>query len=265
MNSATTAFSLDEQRDIERVAELLRRSKNVLFITGAGMSADSGLPTYRGVGGLYEDDATEEGLPIEELLSGRMFRQDPELTWKYLRRVGDACRGATFNRGHQVMAEMERQLERVWTFTQNVDGFHRQAGSNNVIEIHGNLHNLRCTKCDWRETVENYGQVPALPRCPKCNGVVRPDVVLFGEYLPEEPVQQFYREWRKGFDMVFTIGTTSIFPYISDPIMRSRDRGIPTVEINPAQTEVSQLVGIKLKMGAAAALDAIWKRYEPEA
>ena len=103
------------------------------------MSADSGLPTYRGVGGLYNRGETEEGFAIEEMLSGPMFRQKPEWTWKYLREVEQACRGATFNRGHAVLAEMERHFERVWTLTQNVDGFHHRAGSRNVIAIHGDL------------------------------------------------------------------------------------------------------------------------------
>ena len=94
-------------RRVNDVVELLRGAKSVLFITGAGLSADSGLPTYRGIGGLYNDADAESGLPIEELLSGRQFRADPARTWKYLAEIGKAGRGKTPNRGHQVMAEME--------------------------------------------------------------------------------------------------------------------------------------------------------------
>src|SRR5437763_16705374 len=96
----------------DHIVEHLGRARSILFITGAGMSADSGLPTYRGVGGLYNSGETEEGLPIEALLSGQMFARRPEWTWKYLRQVENACRGATFNRGHVVLAEMERRCSR---------------------------------------------------------------------------------------------------------------------------------------------------------
>src|SRR4051812_15914462 len=90
---------------VERVVERLLASRSVLFVTGAGMSADSGLPTYRGVGGLYNVGETEEGFAIEEMLSGPMFRERPQWTWKYLRQIEEACRGAKHNRGHEVIAE----------------------------------------------------------------------------------------------------------------------------------------------------------------
>src|SRR5436309_4386394 len=106
-------FSDAEVRAIDRVVHLLEQSRSLLFITGAGLSADSGLPTYRGVGGLYDRGTTEEGFAIEEMLSGEMFRNRPEWTWKYLRQVEEACRGAQFNRGHTVVAEMERHFPRV--------------------------------------------------------------------------------------------------------------------------------------------------------
>jgi len=242
----------------ERAAELLRRAQNVLFITGAGISADSGLPTYRGVGGLYEGRATDEGIPIEVALSGQMFARDPALSWKYIRSIEEACRGAKFNRGHEVIAEIERARERVWTLTQNVDGFHRDAGATNVIEIHGDVHELLCTECDYRERVPDYSELEPLPLCPRCKSVVRPDVVLFGEMLPTAKIVVFENELRRGFDVVFSVGTTSVFPYIAGPVFIAARSGVPTVEINPARTEVSDVVDVKIARGAAEALDAIW-------
>src|SRR5204863_738274 len=103
-----TPLSPPDARTVERIVDELSNSRSLLFVTGAGMSADSGLPTYRGVGGLYDRGETEEGLAIEEMLSGPTFQKKPEWTWKYLREVANACRGATFNRGHAVLAEMER-------------------------------------------------------------------------------------------------------------------------------------------------------------
>ncbi len=246
---------------IDRIVDHLARARSILFVTGAGMSADSGLPTYRGVGGLYEREETEEGLAIEEMLSGPMFRSRPEWTWKYLRQIEEACRGAKFNRGHAVVAEMEQHFPRVWTLTQNVDGFHRAAGSRNVIAIHGELHELRCTKCSWRETVSDYAHLPALPRCGACSAVARPDVVLFEEMLPDGGIRELKHQLREGFDVTFSIGTTSVFPYIAYPIELARDRDKPSVEINLGTTRVSTMVRYRLRLGAAVALDAIWTRY----
>ena len=249
---------------IDRVVSLLRRCRSVLFITGAGVSADSGLPTYRGVGGLYEDRNTPDGIPIEQALSGEMMRENPSLTWKYLAQIDAATRDARFNRAHEVIAEMEQHFERVWTLTQNVDGFHTDAGSRNVIEIHGNAHRLCCTKCDYQTRVTDYSGLAIPPRCPNCASIVRPDVVLFGEWLPEAECEKLMRELERGFDIVFTVGTTCVFPYISTPVLDAKRRGVPTVEINPGVTEVSDIVDIKLDLRAAEALAELWKRFQAE-
>jgi NAD-dependent deacetylase len=254
-------LSKDDAERIGRVVELLRQSKSLLFITGAGLSADSGLPTYRGVGGLYEGRDTEEGLPIEVLLSGHYFRERPALTWKYLLEIEQAGRGAKPNRGHEVIAEVEERFERVWVLTQNVDGLHRRAGSRNVIDIHGDLRRLRCVRCSFDKVVEDYADLAPLPRCPDCNGVVRPDVVLFEEQLPDRQVALYDAETRRGFDLVFSIGTTSVFPYIAAPVLDAYHFKKPTVEINPGETDVTEFVTVKLRLGAAAALDAIWVAY----
>jgi NAD-dependent deacetylase len=247
---------------IDRAVGYLREARSVLFITGAGMSADSGLPTYRGVGGLYNSGQTEEGLPIEVLLSGQVFRTRPHLTWKYLSQIEQACRAATCNRGHRVLAEMEGHFERVWVLTQNVDGFHRLAGSKNVIDIHGDIRELMCTQCPYRETVADYSQLTFPPRCPDCAGLLRPDVVLFDEMLPARQLTTLYDQLDEGFDLVFSIGTTSVFPYIAEPIERAHREGKPSVEINPERTDVSDLATLRLPLRAAAALNAIWWRYQ---
>ncbi len=254
-------LSPDDARAIDRVVEILQGCRELLFITGAGISADSGLPTYRGIGGLYNVEDTEDGLPIEVLLSGEMMRSRPELTWKYLGQIERAARGAKHNRAHEVIAEMEAHFDRVWTLTQNVDGFHRQAGSTCVLEIHGDLHHLLCPACAWRVTVENYSTLEIPPRCPRCAGTVRPDVVLFGETLPEAVLQQLYDECARGFDAVIAVGTTAVFPYIAGPVQWARRTGWATVEINPGESRVSPLVDVKLSLGAAVALDAIWTKY----
>ena len=109
----------------------------------------------------------EEGMRIEEALSGHTLATRPEVTWKYLAEIGRAVLGATFNRGHEVIAEMEAHFERVCTLTQNVDGFHRLAGSKNVIDIHGDMHELMCTSCDFRQAVSQFRELAIPPRCPR--------------------------------------------------------------------------------------------------
>lgn len=236
----------------------------MLFITGAGMSADSGLPTYRGIGGLYDDRATDDGIPIETALSGRMLQQDPKVCWKYIHQIEQACRGAGPNRGHQVLAEIERDggKDACVVLTQNVDGFHRTAGSEDVIEIHGNVHQLLCTSCDWDEVVSDYADLKIPPDCPNCASLVRPEVVLFGEMLPTPAVARLQNELARGFDVVLSIGTTSVFPYIAAPVGLTRARGGYAVEINPGKTEVSHEVTRKISAGAADTLDAIWRAWQ---
>lgn len=245
---------------LDEVAELLAQARSVLFITGAGISADSGLPTYRGVGGLYNGDHTEDGLAIEDALSGQVFALRPDITWKYLAQIEENCRGAQPNAAHRAIAELEGMLERVMVFTQNIDGLHRLAGSHQVIEIHGNLQELACTGCTFEETVDDLSGHDLPPLCPQCGSVLRPKVVLFGEALPEEAMERFLDALDTGFDMVFTIGTSGAFPYIAEPVMWAARVGIPTVEINPLQTRLSASVEYHLPLGAAAAMQALMAR-----
>jgi len=251
----------NDQDGVRRAVQSLLDSSSVLFITGAGVSADSGLPTYRGVGGLYDVDTTAEGYAIEEILTGEMLRQDPALTWKYLLEIGKACQGATFNKAHQVIAEAEAHFERVLVLTQNVDGFHTEAGSRNVLAIHGDLRELMCTKCEFRERIHRQLEPTVPPTCPRCNSVLRPDVVLFGEMIPAPKSQRLYEELRQGFDVVFSIGTSSLFDYIAWPIHLANDTGKCSVEINPSETRVSSIVDIRIPLGASDALGQIWEQF----
>ncbi len=250
-----------ERAKIAEVVRVLRKSRSIFFVTGAGISVDSGLPTYRGKGGVYEGILTDEGIPIEAALSGDMLRQRPEITWKYLARIEQRCREAVFNAGHAAIAEMERRWKRVWVLTQNIDGFHRSAGSRNVIDIHGDLHNLYCPACGWTATVRDYRELKIPPRCPDCSAAVRPDVVFFGEMLPPEKIRVLQRELSAGFDVYCAVGTTGVFPYISGPIREAREQRRFTVEINPGETELSDYVDVKITAGATEALTLLCQLY----
>ena len=252
---------MNTSEKIKKVSELLKDAKSILFVTGAGISADSGLPTYRGMGGLYENDATEDGIPIEMALAGETLRKKPEITWKYLSQIEKRCRAAKHNRAHEILVEMEERFDRVWVLTQNIDGFHHAAGSKNVIDIHGDMHNIRCEGCGWKTRVENYDGLSIPPFCPKCGSIARPDVVFFGEMLQSHQVDLMEREVGQPFDIYFSIGTTSVFPYIKHPMALASHLQRPTVEINPDKTEISNWIDIKIPLGAADALDAIWKEF----
>ena len=255
-----TTYSPSIEAALDAVVEELRHARSALFITGAGISADSGLPTYRGVGGLYEGDLTDEGLSIEEALSGEVFSIRPDITWKYLIQIEENCRGARPNAAHRAISRLEESLDRVMVFTQNVDGLHRQAGSREVIEIHGNLQALICTSCDHEEAAPDFAGREIPPLCPVCGAVLRPKVVLFGESLPEEELDYLIEAMQDGFDIIFSIGTSSVFPYISQPVLFAARNGIPTVEINPARTPLSDIVDYYLPLGAAEAMSVILAR-----
>ena len=257
---------MSDAAQIIEVAQLLRRATRALFITGAGISAGSGLPTYRGIGGLYSNGDTEEGIPIETVLSGPMFAENPALTWKYLWQIGAACAGAKPNDAHQFIAELENEKAAVWVLTQNVDGLHRAAGTRNIVEAHGHAFDLVCTVCraeypaaDLIDGFRNSVTLP--PQCPKCDGVVRPKVVLFEENLPDDVVDGFQTLAAANFELVFIIGTSALFPYIERPVHLASANGIPCVEINPQQTGVSNFCSHRLRAPAVEAMQAIQAAY----
>jgi len=222
-----------------QTASALRHAQRILIITGAGLSADSGLPTYRGVGGLYNGE-TDDGIPIEMALSGPMLRRDPALCWKYIAQLATACLGGEPNAAHYAIADLQRKKPECWVLTQNIDGYHRAAGSppERLIEIHGQLAPLFCQSCGAEDPeLSAHLQRPLPPLCQSCGGVMRPSVVLFQEMLPEQAMQTLYDEMAKGFDAVLSIGTTASFPYIHEPVIRTRVCGGFTAQINLTPTD----------------------------
>jgi len=248
--------------ELAKVVARLHSAHRVLIITGAGISADSGLPTYRGFGGLYNDDTpTEEGVPIEVALSGEMMERSPHVTWKYLAQIEKNCRGAVPNIAHHIVAKMESRVPTT-VLTQNIDGFHRIAGSQDLIEIHGDLFDLHCVRCDYRQSVSDYSSLTQFPPpCPLCDGYLRPAVVLFGEMLPSPAINRLQEVLGQGYDLVFSIGTTSTFPYIAQPFAYGHDYGALAVEINPGDTRVSTYADVLWREGAAKALTQLWQAF----
>lgn len=253
MNEASCAHALDT------VADAVASAQRVVVMTGAGMSVASGLPTYRGVAGLYNEMTIDEGLPVEEILHAYMLVRNPALTWKYIAQIERACRSAEPNPGHEILARWGGFCD-LHVVTQNVDGLHRAAGSRQVIELHGNLSELFCCACAARFSMRDFDLDVLPPRCSECDGLVRPSVVLFGESLPNEALEAFACQMERGFDVVLVVGTSAGFPYVYEPVVQAAARGSLTVEVNPAPTALTRRVNMVLPMPALDALRGIDER-----
>ncbi|TWI53769.1 NAD-dependent deacetylase [Pseudomonas duriflava] len=241
------------------VARELSRAQRILIITGAGLSADSGLPTYRGLNGLY-NGLTEEGIPIESALSGPMLRKRPEVCWKYLAELARGCLNAEPNDGHYAIAALQQRKSECWVLTQNIDGFHRRSGSpvDRLIEIHGDLAPVYCSVCGYGDV--SFSRVlayPLPPRCDRCGGILRPSVVLFEEALPAEALARLVQQINLGFDAIVLVGTTASFPYIVEPVLHTLQSGGFVAEINPAMTDLSAAVTIRLQERAVDVLPIV--------
>ena len=248
-----------DQALLMQTAAALRHAQRILIITGAGLSADSGLPTYRGVGGLY-NSKTNDGVPIEMALSGPMLRRDPGLCWKYIAQLASACLGAQPNSAHYAIAELQRKKPECWVLTQNVDGYHRAAGSppERLIEIHGQLAPLYCQSCATPDPeFSQHFDKPLPPLCKVCSGILRPSITLFQEMLPDRAIETLYEEMAKGFDAVLSIGTTASFPYIHEPVFRTRVCGGFTAEINLAPTNQSANMDVFFQARAAHVMEEL--------
>src|ERR1044071_7032078 len=219
--------------------ELLRifdSARRVAVLTGAGISAESGVPTFRGGGGT--EIWTWRGRPITELSSAELIATDPKLVWEWFDYRRGLLRDAQPNPGHYALAEWERRYEDFTLVTQNIDDLHRAAGSLNVLEVHGNIWRARCLRCssvfEARETP--LEQNP--PLCFVCGAAARPDVVLFGELLPEAIFERA-EEAASRADLFFVIGTSAVvYPAAGLPIT-AKQSGARVIEINPERTDIS--------------------------
>jgi NAD-dependent deacetylase len=225
------------------LVEALRAARSVGVITGAGVSAESGIRTYRGQGGIYDDP--EEGDATVEALSGDTLRTDPDRSWRAVAQLARQARHARPNPAHHALAEMERNLERFSLLTQNVDGLHHAAGSRNVIDIHGTVHRTSCMSCGAAGNLqpEELATLDAAPRCDACGGVLRPNAVFFGEMLPVDRLARLRAEFLVDVpDVVISVGTSAMFPYIIEPVYVAARAGKVTVEVNVERTMLSDYV-----------------------
>jgi NAD-dependent deacetylase len=216
-------------------------ARRVAVLTGAGISAESGVPTFRGGG----DSSiwSWRGRPVTELSSAELINSDPTLVWEWF----DYRRGMLVdlepNAGHYALAEWERRFEEFTLITQNIDDLHREAGSLNLLELHGNLWRARCLRCRSTFEARECPLETNPPLCLACGNPARPDVVLFGERLSEELFERAEAASGRA-DLFFVIGTSAVvYPAASLPIV-AKQTGAKVIEINPEQTDISFLVDV---------------------
>jgi NAD-dependent deacetylase len=224
----------------------------VAVLTGAGISAESGVPTFRGEGGVWRD------FRPEELATPQAFRRDPALVWEWYDWRRGLIAECEPNAAHETLAAMEAALSDVTIVTQNVDGLHQAAGSEDVLELHGNIWRVRCTGCG-RLTEDHRVPLPDLPpRCSACGALLRPDVVWFGESLPAGVLDAAW-EAAARCGMMLVIGTSAVVqPAASLPMVALR-QGARLVEVNPAETPLSAHAHEVLRAPAAEALPRWWE------
>jgi NAD-dependent protein deacetylase/lipoamidase len=228
----------DDERDLRLAVQLLNDAARVAVLTGAGVSAESGVPTFRGAGGFWR------GRSAVELATPGAFRSDPAGVWEFYRfRIG-ALAGVTPNEGHRSLVTLERRCERFWLITQNVDGLHRAAGSENVIELHGSLARARCTSCSYDCRTDDLPD-EAVPSCPRCGDRLRPAVVWFGESLPEPAVRSAEEAVRECQVMVVA-GTSGVVEPVASLAHRAGARGAAVVEVNLEETPISRVARVSL-------------------
>lgn len=253
------------QEQLDTVAALLAQARSALFITGSGMSSDSGLPHYRGLPGL-ERKAKDDGKLFEAVLSIETLQRKPGATWRLLLEMEARVRAARPNQGHEILVELERDLAlrpggRSTVMTINVDRLHQRAGSRNVIEMHGALYDLLCSRCELSTRHERFDRLAVPPLCPTCGTVLRPDMPMFGEALPADPFTRLQAELDAGFDLVVVIGVGTMFPYLARPVLVAKADGVPTVEIGAHATDVSDLVDHRFHGSPRRVLELIADGY----
>ncbi|ADD08014.1 NAD-dependent deacylase [Candidatus Aciduliprofundum boonei] len=235
--------------DFSKVIKVLLSAKRIVALTGAGISAESGIPTFRGTGGLWE------GYPVEKVATIEGFERDPALVWKFYDERRRNIAKARPNRAHEVLALFENLYD-FWVITQNIDGLHSRAGSKNVVELHGNIWRVKCTECGIR--YYNY-EVPLReipPKCKRCGGLLRPDVVWFGE--PVYDVDKAY-ELTESCDVMLVIGTSAqVYPAAYLPRL-AWSKGAKIIEINPQETPISRYANFVIREKATKALDELYR------
>jgi len=226
------------ETSINSLKEALQNAQRVAVLTGAGISAESGVPTFRGADGLWKNyQATDLATP-------EAFAKDPELVWEFYNWRRGVIGQKTCNPAHTALAELERRVPDFTLITQNVDGLHLLAGSRHLLEIHGNIWRVRCTRC--REvTLDRSPNMGHLPKCDTCGGLLRPDVVWFGESLNPDILHRAVAA-AETCQVMLVIGTSSVVQPAASLAFTAKSGGALLAEINLERTPNSDLMDVVL-------------------
>ena len=236
----------------ESLKDQIKEIKKIVFVTGAGISQESGIPTFRGNDGLWGNYDAMKLATIDA------FNENPKLVWEWYNERRRNIFAASPNHGHKAITELEKYVE-VVILTQNIDGLHQKAGSSKVLELHGSIVKIKCTVCDFKdEIITEFSEIP--PLC-KCGNILRPDVVWFGESLPQDI-------WQKAIilssqcDLMVIAGTSLVVsPANTLPIYAKQNHAI-LIEINPEKTEMSSEMDLVLRNTSANTLPELVSMFK---
>ena len=252
---------IDEEQ-LQVAAQIVAESSYLIALVGAGLSKESGIPTFRGGDGLWD----KHGEPPMD--GYQRFLADPTTWWSERLVQQESASGGELartiaeaepNAGHLALAEMERRGYLKHIITQNIDNLHQEAGSSTITEIHGNRTKMRCIECAARWPREEFRSDEVPPRCPHCKGLVKGDTVMFGEPIPPDALESCYREAQRA-DAVLLVGTSAVvYPAAEFPVIAYRG-GAKLIEVNPQETPLSELCSAAFRAPSGQALPALLER-----
>lgn len=231
----------------EKILDKLKKSEKIVFVTGAGISQESGIPTFRGKDGLWRKYDPMKLATIDA------FYENPKLVWEWYEERRSNILAANPNAGHTAIAELEK-YKQVSVLTQNIDGLHQRAGSTSVYELHGSIITIKCTTCGFRDKIgSSFSQLP--PLC-KCGNMLRPDVVWFGEPLPQD-VWNSAIDHASSCDVMVVVGTSlAVSPANLLPLY-AKQNGATMIEVNTEQTPMSASMDLSLRSSASSVLPSL--------
>jgi len=229
------------------ISDRLVKSQKIVFVSGAGISQESGIPTFRGKDGLWRKYDPMKLATIDA------FYEDPKLVWEWYEERRSNILNAKPNPGHVTIAELEKH-RKVSVLTQNIDGLHQRAGSENVYELHGSIITIKCTVCDFKDKITSA--FPTLPPMCKCGNMLRPDVVWFGEALPKDVWESAIEE-ASTCDAMIIVGTSLVVSPANLLPVYAKQNGATMIEVNIEKTQMSSQMDMSLQEPAAKALPEI--------
>ena len=237
----------------ELIKTKIREINKIVVVTGAGISQESGIPTFRGKDGLWKNH------DVMKLATIDAFYDDPKLVWEWYNEKRRNVLEAVPNHGHKAIVDLEKYAEEVVVLTQNIDGLHQKAGSTKVLELHGSIVKIKCSVCNFKsEITTNFDKIP--PIC-ECENILRPDVVWFGESLPQDVWQQAIT-YASQCDLMIITGTSLVVSPANSLPMYAKQNKATLLEINPEETGLSSEMDVMIRNTSAITLPKLVRIFK---